>query len=132
MSGGDQLKSCGVQDGSTVQVTSKMRGGGKHKVKRNKAEMKRSASPVKLEQTREEKSEVDPELNEDSQEVRLVDGMCALVCEQMRSIIERACDSEVTKSETGGKVENGEGRCVKERATSEDLHRMERRMEEGL
>ena len=72
-----------------------MQGGGKHKDKKNKAEEKRSASPVKLEQTREEKTEVDLELNDDRQEVRLGDGMYALVCEEMRSITERSCESQM-------------------------------------
>ena len=32
--GSDKLESCEVRDGSTVEVTSSMRGGGKHKVKK--------------------------------------------------------------------------------------------------
>ena len=39
----DKLKSCGVRDGSTVQVTSRMRGGGKHKDKKGKEEKKQVA-----------------------------------------------------------------------------------------
>ena len=36
----DKLKSCEVRDGSTVEVTSRMRGGGKHKDKNGKKEKK--------------------------------------------------------------------------------------------
>ena len=38
----DKLKSCGVRDGSTVQVMSRMRGGGKHKGKRVKRKRSKS------------------------------------------------------------------------------------------
>ena len=34
----EKLKSCGVSDGCTIQVTSRLRGGGKHKDKRSKAD----------------------------------------------------------------------------------------------
>ena len=36
----EKLKSCGVTDGCTIQVTSRMRGGGKHKDKKGKVEKK--------------------------------------------------------------------------------------------
>ena len=36
----EKLKSCGVTDGCTMQVTSRMRGGGRHKDKKNKVERK--------------------------------------------------------------------------------------------
>ena len=36
----DKLESCEVRDGSTIQVTSRMRGGGKHKDKKSKVEKK--------------------------------------------------------------------------------------------
>ena len=45
----DKLESCEVRDGSTIQVTSRMRGGGKHKDKKNKVEKKqvmRQKEPV--------------------------------------------------------------------------------------
>ena len=51
----EKLKSCGVSDGCTIQVTSRMRGGGKHKDKKNKMEKKQVA--------------------------QLDDGMCAMACE---------------------------------------------------
>ena len=40
----DELRSCGVVDGSTVQVVSRMRGGGRHKDKRSNAERKQAAN----------------------------------------------------------------------------------------
>ena len=40
----EKLKSCGVTDGCTIQVTSRMRGGGKHKEKKSKAEKKQVTS----------------------------------------------------------------------------------------
>ena len=58
----DKLKSCGVTDGCTIQVTSRMRGGGKHKDKKSKGEKKQVA--------------------------QLDDGMCAMACEQMRWMTE--------------------------------------------
>ena len=53
----DDMESCGVRDGSTVQVTSRMRGGGRHKVKKSKAEKKRDRTPEMPEQTRQEHDE---------------------------------------------------------------------------
>ena len=46
--GEDELKSCGVRDGSTVQVVRRMRGGGKHKEKQSKAEKKQVASAKRV------------------------------------------------------------------------------------
>ena len=60
--GSDKLKSCEVRDGSTVKVTSRMRGGGKHKDKKSKGEKKQVA--------------------------QLDDRMCAMACEQMRQVTE--------------------------------------------
>ena len=37
----EKLRSCGVTDGCTMQITSRLRGGGRHKDKRNKAEKNR-------------------------------------------------------------------------------------------
>ena len=47
---GERLKSCGVTDGCTVQVTSRLRGGGKHKDKKGQKERKRTAKPQGPEQ----------------------------------------------------------------------------------
>ena len=46
----EKLKSCEVTDGCMFQVTSRMRGGGKHKDKKSKAEKKQAASGKTLEQ----------------------------------------------------------------------------------
>ena len=46
---GEELRSCGVKDGSAVQVASRVRGGGKHKDKKSKAEKKQAAGPKKSE-----------------------------------------------------------------------------------
>ena len=51
---GEKLKSCGVTDGCTVQVTSRLRGGGRHKEKKSKGEKKRTAKPQGPEQKLEE------------------------------------------------------------------------------
>ena len=40
----DELRSCGVSDGCTMQVTSRMRGGGRHKVKKSEEEKKQVTS----------------------------------------------------------------------------------------
>ena len=56
------LNSCGVTDGCTIQVTSRMRGGGKHKDKKSKGEKKQVA--------------------------QLDDGICAMACEQTRWMTE--------------------------------------------
>ena len=58
----EKLQSCGVTDGCMIQVTSRMRGGGKHKDKKSKGEKKQVA--------------------------QLDDGMCAMACEQMRWMTE--------------------------------------------
>ena len=58
----EKLKSCEVTDGCTVEVTSRTRGGGKHKDKKGKEEKKKQA--------------------------QLDDGMCAMACEQMRQVLE--------------------------------------------
>ena len=46
----EKLNSCGVSDGCTIQVMSRMRGGGKHKDKKSKAEKKQAESGKTLEQ----------------------------------------------------------------------------------
>ena len=50
----DKPKSCEVRDGSTVEVTSRMRGGGRHKDKKSKSEKKQITNPERLEQKRDE------------------------------------------------------------------------------
>ena len=39
----DELKNFGIGDGSAVQISSRVRGGGKHKNKKRKAEKKQAA-----------------------------------------------------------------------------------------
>ena len=46
----EKLKSCEVTDGCTIQVMSRMRGGGKHKDKKSKVEKKQTASAKTSEQ----------------------------------------------------------------------------------
>ena len=64
--GGDELTKCGVRDGCTVEVMRRLRGGGRHKDKKNKVEKKqvailrRSESPqAQLEQKDEKESKCD-------------------------------------------------------------------------
>ena len=47
----DKLESCGIRDGSTIQVTSRMRGGGRHKDKKSKVEKRQvmKQEPLKSE-----------------------------------------------------------------------------------
>ena len=59
---GEKLKSCGVTDGCTVQVTSRLRGGGKHKDKRGQKEKKRAAKPKGPEQDSKEEPMSDERL----------------------------------------------------------------------
>ena len=54
LKGSDTLESCEVRDGSIVEVTSRMRGGGKHKDKKSKSEKKQVTNPEKQEQKLEE------------------------------------------------------------------------------
>ena len=54
----EKLKSCGVTDGCTIQVTSRLRGGGKHKDKKGQKEKKRATKP-KAEQKSEEEPKRD-------------------------------------------------------------------------
>ena len=60
----DKLKSCEVRDGSKVEVTSRMRGGGRHKDKKSKSEKKQTTNPEKPEQKRdgESRSDEGPEM----------------------------------------------------------------------
>ena len=60
----EKLKSCGVTDGCTIQVTSRMSGGGKHKDKKSKSEKKQTTNSERPEQKRdgESRSGEGPEL----------------------------------------------------------------------
>ena len=66
----EKLNSCGVSDGCTIQVMSRMRGGGKQKDKKSKAEKKQAESGKTLEQkfvedVRSDKSPVIRECDKD-------------------------------------------------------------------
>ena len=67
----EKLSSCGVSDGCTIQVMSRMRGGGKHKDKQSKTEKKQTESGKILEQkfveeVRSDKSPVIRECDKDA------------------------------------------------------------------
>ena len=127
--GSDKLKSFGVRDGSTVEVTSRMRGGGgKHREKKSKIEKERSGSPKKIEQAQGQKAEVEPSRN--------VDEMYVLMEEQVRLMSEEAKSFQVT--------DEGRQRIVvhvvrmrlmaenmKKQASDDALQRVEK-MEQGL
>ena len=55
----DKLKSCEVRDGSTIQVMSRTRGGGKHKDKKSKVDKKQAASAKTPEQKFTDKEDGD-------------------------------------------------------------------------
>ena len=52
----DKLESCEVRDGSILEVTSRMRGGGRHKDKKSKSEKKQTTNPERPEEKRDEES----------------------------------------------------------------------------
>ena len=56
---GEKLRSCEVTDGCTVQATSRLRGGGKHKDKKGQKERKRAVKPKGPEQKSEEEPKRD-------------------------------------------------------------------------
>ena len=91
------LKGCRISDGDTLHVTSRMRGGGRNKDKKSKAEKKRDRSPEKPEQTRgtaKQMRRAEEQVNE---------GLCAPACEQVRSI------KEMTSEYVQRRVEKFEG-----------------------
>ena len=67
----DKLESCEVRDGSTVEITSRMRGGGRHKEKRNKAEKKRGRS----------------ENGQEGQQVEIVGGGCPEMTQCQKDVV---------------------------------------------
>ena len=96
----DKLKSCEVRDGSTVEVTSRMRGGGKHKDKKSKAE-KQAASAKTPEQKcdGESKSDEGPEMIPMDEAMRWLEEN-----EEYLKILE--CTSEEKEEEVQRKVQN--------------------------
>ena len=124
----EKLKSCGVTDGCTIQVTSRMRGAGKHREKKSKIEKDRSGSPKKIEQAQEQEAEVEPSLN--------VDEMYVLMEEQMRLMREEAKSLQVTDEVMQRTVEHVVrlrlmAENMKKQASDDDLQRVEK-MEQGL
>ena len=55
----EKRKSCGVTDGCTIQITSRMRKGGRHKDKRSKSEKKQATKQERPEQKCDEESKSD-------------------------------------------------------------------------
>ena len=55
----EKLKRCGATDGCTIQVTSRLRGGGKHKDKKGQKERNRATKPKGPEQKSEEEPKRD-------------------------------------------------------------------------
>ena len=127
--GSDKLKSFGVRDGSTVEVTSRMRGGGgKDREKKSKIEKERSGSPKKIEQAHGQEAEVEPSRN--------VDEMYVLMEEQMRLMSEEAKSLQVTGEVMQRIVEHVVRmrlmtENMKKQASDDDLQRVEK-MEQGL
>ena len=67
----EKLESCGVTDGCMIQVASRMRGGGRHKDKRNKAEKKRGRG----------------EDGQEDQQVELVGGGCPEMTQSQKDVV---------------------------------------------
>ena len=125
----EKLKSCEVTDGCTVEVTSRMRGGGgKHREKKSKREKEWSGSPKKIEQAHGQKVEVQPSRN--------VDEMYVLMEEQMRLMREEAKGLHVTGEVMRRIVEHVVkmrlmAENMKKQASDDDLKCVEK-MERGL
>ena len=98
----DKLESCEVRDGSTIQVTSRMRGGGKHKDKKSKSEKKQTMNTQRAEQKGdgESRSGEGPELIPMDEAMRLLEED-----EGYQKNIE--CMSEGSEEEVQQNVQNG-------------------------
>ena len=106
LGGGDELRKCGVRDGCTVEVMRRLRGGGRHKDKKNKVEKKqvailrRSKSPqAQLEQKDEEESKCDEgqAISEDVVQQVLERGLDVLGGTEALKRLSEGCDDEVDK-----------------------------------
>ena len=97
----EKLNSCGVTDGCTVQVTSRLRGGGKHKDKKGQKERKRAVKPKGPEQKSEEepKSDEGPALIQMDEVLRRMEGN-----EEFQKIIDWV--SEGSEGEVQQKVQS--------------------------
>ena len=101
LSRNEKLKSCGVTDGCTIQVTSRMRGGGRHKDKKSKSEKKQTTNPERPEQKRdgESRSDEGPEMMHMDEAMRRLEEN-----EEYQKNIE--CVSEGSEGEVQQKVQN--------------------------
>ena len=97
----ERLKSCGVTDGCTIQVMSRMLGGGRHKGKKSKSEKKQTTHPERPEQKRdgESRSDEDPEMIPMDEALRRLEEN-----EEYQKFIEYA--SEGSEGEVQQKVQN--------------------------
>ena len=99
----EKLRSCGVTDGCTVQVTSRLRGGGKHKDKKGQKERKRAAKSQGPEQKVVQECDRDAvvQMIEESDENRKVMVRMLEENEDNRKMIESICegsDAEVEQA----------------------------------
>ena len=110
----EKLKSCGVTDGCAIQVTSRLRGGGKHKDKKGQKERKRAAKPKGPEQKSEEEPKGDKgpaiqecdrdtvvQMIEESEENRKVMVRMLEENEDNRKMIESISEGKRRRSGTG-------------------------------
>ena len=97
----ERLKSCGVTDGHTIQVTSRLRGGGKHKDKKGQKERKRAVKPKGPEQESEEepKSDEGPALIQLDEVLRRMEEN-----EEFQKIVD--CVSEGSEGDVERKLQN--------------------------
>ena len=97
----DKLESCEVRDGSTIQVTSRMRGGGKRKDKKSKSEKKQTTNTQRPEQKGdgESRSGEGPELIPMDEAMRRLEES-----EEFQKNME--CVSEGSEGEVQQKVQN--------------------------
>ena len=146
----EKLKCCGVADGCTIQVTSRLRGGGKHKDKKGQKEKKRAVKPNGPEQKSEEepKSDEGPmiqecdrdavvQMIEESEEDRKVMVRMLEENEDNRKIIESICegsDAEVEQAlqnyRTADLMERGLRWAVEARRKDRREEQEQRRQEE--
>ena len=97
----EKLKSCGVTDGCTIQVTSRMRGGGRHKDKKKGSEKKHTASAKgnKQKSAEEPKSDEGPAMIHMDEVLRRMEEN-----EEFQKIIDWV--SEVSEGEVQQKVQS--------------------------
>ena len=107
----EKLKNCGVTDGCTIQVTSRMRGGGRHKGKSSKSEKKRTTKSERPEQ------KSDPEM------ISMDEAMRRLEEEEVyQENIERM--SEGSEGEVQQKVQNYLARMQKVSWRNKEQHEL--------